>query len=663
MRKFFIAAGIVIALIVLAAVIFASTFDVNRYRGTIQAQLSKHLARNVTVGEMNLHFLPPTFVVHDVTISDDPNFNTQRPFVQTQELAVSVKLLPLLQKKVEIDSLSLQRPHVELVKNAQGRWNFASLGKMPSDSAPQPAGNSEPQRSGPAQPEKTSSQEQFSLSELVIRDGRIATTDEQARQPRAVYDHIDVSLRDFAPGRPFSVQAAAHLPGPNDQQVQLSGTGGPIQDQPAATPFHGTLNLQRVAISNARAFINSPALAQIDGIVSGQTKISSDSGKLLAIGDLTVQSAKMNGRDIGFPIMANYDVSDDVPADLLTVHNATIRLGNTPLQINGTVNSKSTPAQIDVRLKADGVSMADVARLAAASGNALPPGAVVAGILNANVEARGSATAPALNGTVSASDIQVSGKDFPQPVQVKQANLTLTPSEIRSDQFSVNSGGTAASVQFTVQQYSSKTPIINASVQAPNAELPAVLAMAKAYGVTSLDKVSGSGTLNVDLHAAGPVQSLKSNDVARDLNGSIGLNFHDVKYGGADMSHELSMIAGLVGLHQTNQGATTINQMKGNIAVKNGIAQTNDLEALLDIGNVGITGTFEHPRFAPDVQQIAQMKLKGLVPNFNNPAAAVSGLVGSLAGKPAANPDQSQQQPASKAIQELQNLLGKKRQK
>ncbi len=182
------------------------------------------------------------------------------------------------------------------------------------------------------------------------------------------------------------------------------------------------------------------------------------------------------------------------------------------------------------------------------------------------------------------------------------------------------------------------------------------------------------------------------------------------------MSHELSMIAGLVGLHQTNQGATTINQMKGNIAVKNGIAQTNDLEALLDIGNVGITGTanlvnqelnlrvsavmskelsqkaggtsiggyaktvlansdgglvipatitgtFEHPRFAPDVQQIAQMKLKGLVPNFNNPAAAVSGLVGSLAGKPAANPDQSQQQPASKAIQELQNLLGKKRQK
>ena len=31
--------------------------------------------------------------------------------------------------------------------------------------------------------------------------------------------------------------------------------------------------------------------------------------------------------------------------------------------------------------------------------------------------------------------------------------------------------------------------------------------------------------------------------------------------------------------------------MTGNIAVKNGIAQTNDLQAQLDIGNIGLAGT------------------------------------------------------------------------
>src|SRR5262249_40730052 len=122
-------------------------------------------------------------------------------------------------------------------------------------------------------------------------------------------------------------------------------------------------------------------------------------------------------------------------------------------------------------------------------------------------------------------------------------------------------------------------------------EFPALLSMAKAYGVTALDKVSGSGTLNVDLRAAGPVQSVQPGDVARDLNGTIGLNLKDVKYSGADMSHELSSIAGLFGVHQGNQGSTTINQLTGNITIKNGVAQTNNTEALLDLGNVGIMGT------------------------------------------------------------------------
>jgi len=697
MRKVAVAGGIVILLIILGIAIFASTFDINRYRGTIQADLSQHLGRNVTVGNMNLNLFPPRFVVHDVTIADDPSFHTQRPFVETQELAVSVKLLPLIHKSVEIDSLSLQRPHVELVKDAQGRWNFSTLGKTasaPSGAPPQPA---------------ASGQQQLSLSKLEIQDGQIATTDEQAHQPRSIYNHIDVTLRDFAPGKPFSIEAAAHLPGPNDQQIHLAGDGGPIPEDPAATPFHGTLELQRVAISSARSFVNSPALAKFEGSVSGQTKISSDAGKLSATGNLTIENAKMNGQAIAFPIKANYDIHDDLPADLLTVSSATMQLGNTPLLISGTVNSKPTPAQIDLSLQANNVSIADAEKLAAASGTAFTPGATIAGSVNLNVQARGAATAPAFNGTIVGRDIQVGGKNVPQPVQVKEVALHLTPAEIRSDPFTVSSGATSASVQLALQQYTSKTPIINATVQASNAELPAVLAMAKAYGVAGFDKVSGSGTMNVDLHATGPVQSLQSNDISRDLNGTVSLNFHDVKYSGADMGHELSSIAGLFGVHQENQGTTTINQLKGNITVKNGVADTNDMEALLDIGNVGITGTanlvnqqlnlrvsavmskelsqkaggtniggyaktalansdgdlvipatvtgtFDHPRFAPDVQQIAQMKLKGLVPNFNNPAAAVSGLLGNLG-------DSQQKQPAANAIRQLQNLFGKKQQK
>lgn len=708
MRRFGIAILVIVVVILVAVTVFAATFDINRYRGEIQADLSKSLGREVSLGEMHLGLWPPRFVVHDVSILDDPAFETHRPFVQAQELDVSIKLLPLLHKDVEIDSLSLQRPAVELVKNAKGTWNFASLGGASKQPAPTEPASTNPQT--------------LSLSKLVIQDGQVAMTDEQARQPRSVYDHIDVTLRDFAPNKPFSLVAAAHLPGPNNQQFSLQGQGGPVrQDQPAATPFHGTLDFHQVQLAGARRFVNSPALANVDGTFSGDMRINSDAGKLSTTGNISVVNARMNGHDLGFPIALEFNAHDDVPADFLTIDHANLKLGATPLLLSGSVNSKSTPAQIDLCAKANNVSVAEAARLAAADGIALTPGATVSGTVDLNVEARGAANNPALNGTISARDLQASGKDFPQPVQIKAVTMHLTPSELHTDPFAVTSGGTTLDLQAAMQQYLSKSPTVNATVRATNAELPSLLTIAKAYGITALDNVSGSGTLNLDLHAAGPVRSAASSDLARALNGTIALNFHDVRYSGADISHELTRIAGALGLHENNQGSTNINKMTGDIDVKNGVAQTKNTEALLDIGNVGIagtanlvdqalnlritavlsselsqkaggtniggyaktvlannqgelvipatvTGTFQHPQFAPDVQQLAQMKLKGLVPGFNNPAGAVSGSLGNLlnsqggSGAQSQNPAPSQNPSASpNPLQQLEGIFGKKK--
>jgi hypothetical protein len=46
-----------------------------------------------------------------------------------------------------------------------------------------------------------------------------------------------------------------------------------------------------------------------------------------------------------------------------------------------------------------------------------------------------------------------------------------------------------------------------------------------------------------------------------------------------------------------------------------------------------ITGTFQHPRVAPDVQQIAQMKLKNMLPNAKNPGELTTGILGAVLGQ------------------------------
>ena len=375
-------AGTIIAIlaviIIVVAGVFLATIDINRYRGTIQAELAKRLGRNVTLGEMHLSVLPFRFVVRDVNIADDPAFRTDKPFLQAQELDVSVKLLPLLHKAVEIRSLYLQKPSIDLVKNVPGVWNFSSLGSPSSG---------------------RSAQNQFDLSKLAIEDGQVAVTDEQARTGTSVYNHIDVSLSNLAPGRPFSIQAAARLPGRGDQQIRLDGSGGPIrQDQPAATPFHGTLDLEQVALSDARQFVQSPALAKVNGTLSGHTNVSSDNGKLAASGGLNLENMRIDNRDLGYPVAVQYTIHDDVPADLLTIDSATVKLGTTPVALSGTVNSKPTPAQIDLRAKMGAVSIAELAKVAEASGTALAPGANVSGVADANIEARGAANNPALTG-------------------------------------------------------------------------------------------------------------------------------------------------------------------------------------------------------------------------------------------------------------------------
>ncbi len=854
MRRLFVVTGIIVVVIVALVGLFLATFNVNRYRGAIQTQLEQRLVRKVTLGDMRLNLFPPSFRVRDLSIAEDPAFAAEKPFVQTQQLDVSVKLFPLLKGNFEIDSLDLQRPVVELIKNEQGVWNFSSLGQSPPSST---SGSQQSSAGGPSQPngpvgQQTSSagpsqpsapnSHQVSLARLAITDGQVALTDLQARKPRAVYDHIDASVRDFAPDAPFSFDVAAHLPGAGTQQVRLQGQAGPIAaGQPTLTPFHGTLDLQQVGIAGLQKFLDSPAMANTDGVLSGQTKIANESGKLTASGQMNIQNAKVRGLDLGYPISMEYDVTNDLSAELLTLRNTTLKLGSMPILVSGTVNTKPTPAQLDVHVKVASVSITDAAKLAAASGMAFSPRATIVGNVSADIHAQGAADKPALSGTLSGSDIQISAKEIPQPVSLKSINLAFTPAEIHSDKFNVISGGTNVGAQFSLRDYQSKSPMVDATIRAPNAALPEIVSMAKAYGVTGLDKINGTGTLDIDLHvagpvremtsankvalngtiagrdiqisgkeipqpvqikaihltltpsdirsdnfnvttggttlaaqfalrqylaksamvdatlrapnaglpevlslakaygvqgldkisgagtlsmdlrAAGPVQALTSDQLTKALNGTLNLNFNNVRYSGTDIGYQLASIGGFSKASEKDQGATNISRMTGNIAVTNGIAQTNNLLAVLDIGNVSVTGTanlvnqalnlrttavlskdfsqraggtavggymntalannqgelvipaivtgtFDNPKFAPDLQKIAQMKLKGLVPDLSNPSAGVTGILGSLLGQKGGTQtqqqpqqEQQQQQPQN-PVQQIFDLFGKKKQ-
>jgi len=512
MRKILIGVVAVIVLVVVGMLLLPHLIDVNQYRGEIQARFQSRLNRPVTLGAMDLAVFPLRVQVQNVSIGEDPRYHSTVPFADVGELDISVKLFPLLSKTIAIESLTLKRPKIELIKDQAGVWNFASLGEVPAPvtnnaAAPtQPPAQAKPPAATPTP--AASDGGSFALDKLAISDGQVAVTDFQKKQPRAVYDHIDLTLKDYAPNQPFSVDLAAHVPGKGAETLSLSGKGGPInQAQMLSTPFDGKLKLNEVSLAGAQKFLNNAALEGTDAMLSGSTDLTTAGGKMSAKGLLKITDAVIHNVQVGYPIEAEFNVTDDLSSDVIQIGKGDVKLGSTPLTLTGTLNTHAATTVADVNVSASDASIEDAARLAAAFGVAFSPNAKITGKLTANVHAQGPTDHLALHGTVNGHNLEVTGKDIPSAVKVPALDLNMTPQDIRSNPFTVTSGATTLSGQMSIAQYTSASPTVDATFKTVNAKLDELLNIAKAYGVSAVEGMSGSGAVNIDVHATGPIKN------------------------------------------------------------------------------------------------------------------------------------------------------------
>lgn len=520
MRKLLITLVVIVVVLIVGALIVPRFIDVNRYHNQIQSELERRLGRPASLGTMSLSLFPLSVQVENAVIGEDRSFDTGRPFAQAQKLALRVKFWPLLHKQIDVDSVELVRPHIELVRNAQGAWNFATLGHpSESEQAQQPVG---PQRPAPAtqptparsaQPSAESKKpaEQLTLANMVVTDGQLAITDQQKHQSRSVYDHIDAKVSNFSPGSKFSLKLTAHLPGKGKQAVELEGQCGPIQQADLVnTPFDGDLRLDQVSLSAAQKFFNSPSLAGMEALISGQAKVKTAGPKLASSGTIRLDDPIIRDVKVGYPITLDYDVADDLGSDVVQIHRGELKLGPTPVTIAGTVNTRPNPAQVDLKITAANASIAEAARLASAFGVAFSKTVDVTGQVDMNVQARGSAKQPEMNGQLSARNLVINDNQLPQPVKVDAVNLALTPDTITSNNFTATSGSTRVSATLALAHYTTPNSTLTAALRAPGARISELLNMAKAAGVSAANNISGDGSLTLDVHAQGPARNVSA---------------------------------------------------------------------------------------------------------------------------------------------------------
>ena len=119
--------GWVVTGIVLVLALFLARPGAQRLRTRIVRSISLALGRQVDVGSVTLRLLPqPGFELENFVVHDDPAFGAE-PVLQSSDVVALVRVSSLLRGRLEIARLSLAEPSLNLVRNAEGRWNLENL--------------------------------------------------------------------------------------------------------------------------------------------------------------------------------------------------------------------------------------------------------------------------------------------------------------------------------------------------------------------------------------------------------------------------------------------------------------------------------------------------------------------------------------------------------
>jgi uncharacterized protein involved in outer membrane biogenesis len=230
-------------------------------------------------------------------------------------------------------------------------------------------------------------------------------------------------------------------------------------------------------------------------------------GRRSAKGSLRLDQASARGVSLGYPITADFDVTYDSAA-LLTVRKGIFRLDKTPLSFTGTVNLAPDVPEVNAHITASDVSLAEAARLVSAFGLVFGDNTQVEGRMNADVQVRGPVRRPALDGRMDVRNLTISGAGFARPVRTEGVNLVLSPTQIRSNDFTASTNSTSLAVRFILSDYATPEPRVDTSVRTIGADLGDTLNVARAWGIRAASGMSGSGRLTLNVRATGPIRTL-----------------------------------------------------------------------------------------------------------------------------------------------------------
>jgi AsmA protein len=661
-RLILFAVGGVLGLLVLAAVCLPLFLNADNFRTRIETTLTKSLGRTVTIGKLELSVWSGGMVAEKVVVADDPRFSAQ-PFIQADSVKIKVELLTLvLSRELQIRGFALQSPKIQLLRAANGTWNYSTIGSAGGKSA-----------------QDVDTKQTFpnlTVGHVTVENGQItvgsgpgvngAGVNGGASAPVRTYEQVNLEVKNFGFANSFPFTASAHLPA--DGTVEVKGTAGPVNQQDAsATPFAGRLEIKHLD-PLAAGFVD--ASDGVTGTIDGLILDAAWSGTQMHVSKLIVDTPKLtlvrsNAPKPTKPARSNAEGStmlDNLSVDDAQIKNGTVKLatagqignaavyekvnaqisnltpkssspfsvsaqlpGGGDLSAKGNagpfnqVNNASTPVDAQINLKHFNLETAGV----------LPADAGIGGV--ADLQAQVKSDGQTLNATgatqVAGIKLAKNGRPSSKPVQV-QFNVTQNQQAMTGQiqQATITIGHAVINVAGTFQT-SGPTTALNLKVTGNAVSIDELEAFLPAVGV-SLPQGSQlrGGTLTTALTVSGSTESPV-------LSGPV--RVENTQLAGFDLGSKLQGLSQLTGgrIGSATGKGTTIRSLSMNVQESGGAIRTD--KVALDVAGVGTATGAGSVSAGGGLNYNMVLKLTGLMGSSGGVAPAAGGaggLTGALAG-------------------------------